>query len=66
MFANWARVNEPTSVVHVSEFFSSNYTKFGVQCDWNSKNSQNVQKFFLKKKLNAFFEKKSFEFFQNR
>ena len=62
MFANWARVNEPTSVVHVSEvFFSSNCSKFAVECDWNSGNSQNVQNLgFFKKNRWVFWKKMNF------
>ena len=56
MFASWARVNEPTSVVHVSEFHFF-FSKF-VECDWNSKISQNVQNLGFLKKIDGFFEKK--------
>ena len=45
MFANWARVNEPTLVVHMFEFFSSNCSKFAVECDWISSKFG----FFIKK-----------------
>ena len=44
--------------VHVSEhdvFFSLNCGKFDVECDWNSKNSQNVQKMFFFGKIDVFF-----------
>ena len=43
--------------------FSPNCSKFVVECDWNRKNSQNVQNFgfFAKKKI-GFFEKKSWNF----
>ena len=59
MFANC--VHTKTMFVHVSEreiFFSLNCSKFTVQCDWNSKNSQNVQ--------NLGFSEKNLEIFQNR
>ena len=49
MYANCGRVDEQTSVVHVSEFFQSTCNKFVLGCEWSSKISQNVQNFFLKK-----------------
>ena len=56
----------PTSAVaHVSEceFFSSNCSKFVIECDWNNKNSQNVQILgFFERKMDGFFEKKSWTF----
>ena len=52
MFANRAHVNESTSVVHVSSFLSD-CSKFAVECDWNGKNSENVQNLgFFKKRWN--------------
>ena len=45
MFANW--VHTKTMFIHISEreiFFSQNCSKFAVECDWNSKISQNIQK----------------------
>ena len=47
-------------IVYVSdrEFFSSNCCEIAVKCDWNGKNSQNIQNLvFLKKKV-RFFRKK--------
>ena len=54
-----------TMFVHVSEcenFFPLNYTKFVVECDWNSKNSRNAQKNFGK--THGFFRKKTLKFFK--
>ena len=65
MFENWACVNEPRSVAHVCEiFFSSNCSKFAVECDWNRKISQNIQNFgfFVKKWMG--FPKKVLIFFK--
>ena len=55
-------------VVHVSEdgnFFSPNCSAFAVECDWNSKTSQNERKLFFFQKKDVFFEK-NLELFQNR
>ena len=47
--------------------FSPNWSKFAVECDWNRKNSQNVQKLgFFFGKIDKFFRKKNLEIFQNR
>ena len=40
------------------------YSKFAVECDWNSKFSQNVQNLLFSKKNDAIFGEKGF--FQNR
>ena len=44
VFANY--VHTKTMFFHVSEreiFFSLNCSKFAIECDWNSENSQEVQ-----------------------
>ena len=54
-------VDTKTTFVHVPEreiFFSLNCSKFAVECDWNSKNSQNVQNLSLFGKIHGFFRKK--------
>ena len=60
-FANWASVNEPTSVAHLLEyqmFISSNCHIFAVECVWNNKFSQNVKSLrFFKEKYADFLEK---------
>ena len=55
LFANC--VHTKTMFVHVSkgEIFSLTCSKFAVECDWNSRNSQNVQNFcFFRKNLETF------------
>ena len=65
MFANWAHVNEATSVVHVSEnFFSSNCSKLTVECDWNGKSSRNIQNLGFFKKSRLVFRKNILNFFK--
>ena len=67
MFANC--VHTKTMFIHVSEreiFFSLNCSKFAVECDSNSKNSQNVQNLGFFGKIDAFFRKKNLQIFQNR
>ena len=64
MFANYDHTK--TTFVHVSErefCFSLNCSKFAVECDWNSKNSQNFQilGFFWKNRW--VFAKKTLNFF---
>ena len=63
MFANC--VHTKTMFVHLSEreiFFSLNYSEFAVECDWNSKNSQNVQNLFFFGKIDGSFRKKPLNF----
>ena len=51
-------VHTETMFVHVSEreiFFSLNFSKIAVECDWNSKVSQNVQNLFFFGKIIEFF-----------
>ena len=58
MFANCVHIK--TMFVHVSKretFCQLNCSKFAVECDWNGRNSQNVQ--------NLVFSKKNHEIFQN-
>ena len=65
MFANC--VHTKTMFVHVSDreiFFSLNCSKFAVECDWNSENSQNVQNLFFFGKIYGFFSKKTLKFFK--
>ena len=60
MFANCDHTK--MMLVHVSEreiSFSLNCSKFAAECEWNSKNTQNVQNL-------DFFWKKNLEIFQNR
>ena len=54
-FAN--SVHTKTMFVHISdrEFFSPNCRKFSVECDWNSKNSRNVQNSGFFGKIDGFF-----------
>ena len=44
-------------------FFSPNSSKFAVECDWNSKNSQNVHILGYFGKIDGFFFEKNLEFF---
>ena len=67
MFANC--VHTKTMFVHVSEhefIFSLNCSKFAVECDSNSRNSQNVQYLGFFRKKSWVFSKKNLEFYQNR
>ena len=61
MFANCVHANN--GILFTSErgiIFPPNHSKFAVECDWNSKNSQNVQSLgFFKRKIDGFFEEKS-------
>ena len=53
--------------VHATEreiVFRPNCSKFAVECDWNSRNSQNVQNLGFFEKIDGFFEK-NLIFFQN-
>ena len=64
-----ARLLKPTFVncSHVCSRFSPTWSIFAVECDWNSKISQNVQdlRFFFEK-IDVFFSEKKLEFLQNR
>ena len=67
MFANC--VHTKTMLVHVSEleiFFSLNCSKFAVECDWDNKNSRNVQSLVFFRKNECVFWKTNLENFQNR
>ena len=46
------------------EFFPPNCSKFAVECNWESKNSQNIQNLGFFWKNNVFFSKKTLKFFK--
>ena len=59
MFANCVHFCE-------RENFSLDCKKFAIECDWNSKNSQNVQNLgFFSGKIDVFFPEKKLGMFQN-
>ena len=65
IFANWVRTkNDVDSHFWMWKLFSLNCSKFAVECNWNSKNSQNIQNSgsFWKNRLDGFFRKKSWNF----
>ena len=70
MFANCVHVNTPTSAfLFTSErenTFLPNCSKFAAKCEWNSKNSQNVQNLGFSRKNRWVFRKRNLENFQNR
>ena len=46
------------------KFFSLNCSKVAVECDWDSKNSQNVQNLGFFGKIDGFFRKKIWKIFK--
>ena len=65
MFANCVHAKRQhrrfCSHLHVNLFFQTNCSKFAVECDWNSKNSQNVQNLgFFWKIICVFWKKLEF------
>ena len=66
MFANCVHVKRYSFAFLNVKVFSPNCSKFAVECDWNSQNSQNFQNLcFFFGKIDGFF-KQNLDFFQNR
>ena len=60
-----ANIHCPTSdAIVLKKFLKPHYSKFAVECDWNSKISQNVQNLSSPEKVDRFFGKKSLFFFE--
>ena len=67
IFANC--VHAKTMFAHVSDrtkFFWANCSALALECDWNSKSSQNVENLGFFGKVDEFFSKKSLQIFENR